>query len=63
MQSRIGIGAVNGAQLRQQVLPGTGRQLLGAEFPQAQDERPPNRDVLLLLQTLDDGRGLSAEWP
>ena len=63
MQSRIGVGVINGTQLRQQGTPGMGRQLLGAEFPQAQDERPPNRDVLLLLQTLDDGGGLGAEWP
>ena len=40
-----------------------GRQFLVAEFPQAQDERPPNRDVLLLIQTIDDCRGLGTERP
>jgi len=33
MQSLIGVGAANDAQLRQQGAPGMGRQLLGAEFP------------------------------
>ncbi len=39
------------------------RQFLVAKFPQAQDERPPNRDVLLLFQSVDDHGGLGAERP
>ena len=61
MKARIGRRAVDLLQLRQQRLPVVRRQVLLAELAQTQDQRPPNRDVRFLVQSLDDGPGVGTQ--
>jgi len=54
--------AVQLVQLRQQRITIINRKILRAEFSEAQDQRPPDRQVRFLVQPFDDNFGFRPQW-
>ncbi len=62
MEPRVRIGSINTEQLVGDAFPPIGRKRALVELTQAQNQRPADSHVRLVIDAPDDYRGTHAEW-